>query len=1081
MVEKIHFSEFLKPGSIYRGIPFWAWNGKLDPEELRRQIRIMKQMGLGGFFMHSRIGLATEYLSEEWFECIKSCVDEAEKNGINAWLYDEDRWPSGAAGGKVTVDHQYRQKLLILKEIDDVNGFEPGDSTVAVFAVSEANGVFINSRRLDPGFSPEAINDNDKVFEFYVRTAANDDWFNGQAYLDTLSVEAVKKFIDVTHEKYKQEVGKDFGGPVPGIFTDEPRYSYAFLEQEDGCSIAWSTELLKVFKERYGYDLADHLPELFFDIPGETPLKARYHYFDCVTFMFVRAFAKQVGDWCEANNLMFTGHLMNEDTLSAQASCVGSCMRFYEYMQIPGMDLLTEHFRVYDTAKQVSSAARQFDRKWRLTETYGCTGWDFNFAGHKALGDWQVALGINMRAQHLSWYTMQGEAKRDYPASILHQSPWWEVYSEIENYFARLNLIMSEGREVRDLLVIHPNESMWLKLKRNWTNDPEINAYNAKLIKLRDSLLKQHLDFDYGDEDILRRYGKVIRNDNAEAILTLGAAQYKAVLVPELATIRGTTLELLKEFKARGGMVVFTSSAPLLVDGVKSNAAWTLAQECINISDGANEHDLNAIFGKQVRRVSITDQNGSEITRILYQLRETEDYYSLFVCNTGHMSDDYGDSNWDEFKVMDRQATFGRVTIKLCGESADVPLELNPDSGAICRIERAEFADGAINTSLQPLESRIFVFPKVYGLSKQYQPEKLYQLERSTKFGNHACKVELSEDNVLVLDQPEYAVNDGAWHEAEEILKIDYKVREFMKLPQRAARGKQPWAQDKSGEKVAAKVKLNYTFMVKQLPEVVFLATENPNCFTIELNGKPVDAGRNCGWWHDVSMRKLELDKNMLVKGENRLSMSCEYTGDFSGLESVYLLGDFGVDIINGKPEITAPVQTLELGDWTKQGLPFYAGAVKYRYYLCWINNPARKIFVKIPEFHGAAVRISVGNQVAGIICCNYKEIDISRFIMTGPNEVIIEVFGHCRNSHGPLHLNSERLHFITPEDFIIKGEKWDDDYILVSCGLIKAPLLNIRTLEYKDDSKKKRTINKKENEKWNRKSKVTETEFLRL
>ena len=98
-------------------------------------------------------------------------------------------------------------------------------------------------------------------------------------------------------------------------------------------------------------------------------------------------------------------------------------MRFYEHMQAPGMDLLTERWRIYDTAKQVSSVARQFGRKWRLTETYGCTGWDFPFAGHKALGDWQTALGINLRCQHLYWYTMKGEAKRDYPAPSASSRP----------------------------------------------------------------------------------------------------------------------------------------------------------------------------------------------------------------------------------------------------------------------------------------------------------------------------------------------------------------------------------------------------------------------------------------------------------------------------------------------------------------------------------------------------------------------------------------------------------------------------------------------------------------------------------
>lgn len=55
-------SEFQKPSAAWRGKPFWSWNGRLELDELIRQIHVLKDMGMGGFFMHSRIGLATEYL-----------------------------------------------------------------------------------------------------------------------------------------------------------------------------------------------------------------------------------------------------------------------------------------------------------------------------------------------------------------------------------------------------------------------------------------------------------------------------------------------------------------------------------------------------------------------------------------------------------------------------------------------------------------------------------------------------------------------------------------------------------------------------------------------------------------------------------------------------------------------------------------------------------------------------------------------------------------------------------------------------------------------------------------------------------
>ncbi len=70
-ISKLH-NKFLNPPSEYRGKPFWAWNGKLEKKELLRQVHVMKEMGFGGFFMHSRTGLETEYLGDEWFELINA-------------------------------------------------------------------------------------------------------------------------------------------------------------------------------------------------------------------------------------------------------------------------------------------------------------------------------------------------------------------------------------------------------------------------------------------------------------------------------------------------------------------------------------------------------------------------------------------------------------------------------------------------------------------------------------------------------------------------------------------------------------------------------------------------------------------------------------------------------------------------------------------------------------------------------------------------------------------------------------------------------------------------------------------------
>ena len=109
-----NIKNFLKnPPSMYRPVPFWSWNTKLDTEETKWQINEMKNVGMGGFFMHARGGLTTEYLGKEWMDNVKTSVNEAEKLDMHAWGYDENGWPSGFGSDAVNgLGIEYQQKYL---------------------------------------------------------------------------------------------------------------------------------------------------------------------------------------------------------------------------------------------------------------------------------------------------------------------------------------------------------------------------------------------------------------------------------------------------------------------------------------------------------------------------------------------------------------------------------------------------------------------------------------------------------------------------------------------------------------------------------------------------------------------------------------------------------------------------------------------------------------------------------------------------------------------------------------------------------------------------------------------------------
>ena len=158
--------------------------------------------------------------------------------------------------------------------------------------------------------------------------------------------------------------------------------------------------------------------------------------------------------------------------------------------------------RELNTAKQAQSVVHQYGREGMLSELYGVTGWEFDFRGHKLAGDWQAALGVTVRVHHLTWTSMAGEAKRDYPASIGYQSPWYEEYPLIENYFSRLNTVLGRGKAVVKIGVIHPIESYWLY----WGNKEQTQGLrdemDERFKKLTEWLLFGLIDFDFISESL---------------------------------------------------------------------------------------------------------------------------------------------------------------------------------------------------------------------------------------------------------------------------------------------------------------------------------------------------------------------------------------------------------------------------------------------------------------------------------------------------------------------------------------------------------------------------------------------------
>ena len=575
---------FQNPTSEYRGTPFWAWNCQMTEEKITTIVDALKDMGMGGGHIHCRTGMNNPYMSQEFLDLVKDAHKKFKDRQMITWLYDEDRWPSGAGGGLVTKDPEYRIRFLVFspKPLEDVPESNLSSSGQAVrsenrrllarYQVVLEEGWLKDYKRLEEG---EAVSPEACEWFAYLEISGNNPWFNNQSYVNTLDKKAIQRFIEVTHEAYYKELGEEFGKSIPAIFTDEPQFchktrlNYAADQME--VIIPYTDDLEETFTETYGHSLLDSLPELFWERQEEKVSQIRYQYHDHICERFASAFADTIGTWCKEHNLMLTGHMMEEPTLKSQTAALGEAMRSYRSFQLPGIDMLCDS-RELSTAKQAQSASHQFGCPGVLSELYGVTNWDFDFRGHKLQGDWQAALGVTVRVHHLTWTSMVGEAKRDYPACIGYQSPWYKEYKYVEDYFARLNTLLTRGKAEVKVGVIHPIESYWLY----WGSEEKTGGIREEMDENFQNLIQWLLygfqDFDFISESLLPQQNDLEEITDGGAF-PVGEMRYQILLVPNCVTLRESTLKRLQAWKEKGGTVIFTGELPRYVDAVASKKA----------------------------------------------------------------------------------------------------------------------------------------------------------------------------------------------------------------------------------------------------------------------------------------------------------------------------------------------------------------------------------------------------------------------------------------------------------------------------------------------------------------------------
>lgn len=1031
--------KFKNPPSEFRGAPFWSWNCKLEKEELMRQIDVYREMAIGGFHIHCRTGLETPYLGEEYMDLVKASVDKAKAEDMKVWLYDEDRWPSGFGGGLVTENPEFRMQYLLFtprpygsSELAETNiscaaaGRSENGELLARYAVSrDGNGDLEHFHRLTDDEDITSHSSRITIWYAYLEKATPSAWFNDQTYVNTLKKEATECFLQSTHERYKKAIGLEFGKTVSGIFTDEPQFSgkqcFATPDANEDRILPFTDELPAEFSARYGRDLLDALPELFWELPGRAPSVVRYRYHDLVADLFAQNYAGVLGAWCRENNLQLTGHMMSEASLSSQSESLGEAMRSYIHFGLPGIDILND-LPEYTTAKQAQSVARQLGAPGTMSELYGVTNWDYDFKGHKAQGDWQAAMGVVLRVHHLTWVSMKGEAKRDFPASIGYQSPWYQRYPLVEDHFARVNVALTTGWPLVRVGVIHPIESYWLAYGPSSQTGAERADRDHQFEEINRILLFGLVDYDLIAESLLP-----VQCDpqKIDATLPVGEMRYEVVIVPGMRTIRGSTLDRLERFVDAGGTLLFVGEVPSLVDAEPSSRPAELAARaaCVDFSAYAILRRLG-----NVRELRALNADGTPAQDLMHQFRQDGDERLLFVCSTNRIESKKNLSlqlrgEWICHELDTQTGEKKRMSCVYKNGETHATATLHPTGSLLLSMQPAE----PQNNECRTRNDEGFSSPRLCAsaMNQMVECDRLPDPESYS----------LDEPNVLLLDQARWNWNDGPMNGREELLRLDTKLRAQIGARPRNGMDCQPWA-DTEPAPVLGTLTLQFDFDSELEFSDCELAVEEPECKKIELNGKAIETGSDNGWWVDRCIRKVPLPN--IRKGKNALCIKIPYNRK-TDVEWCYLLGEFGVRLEGSRGVLVPLPKTLPYGDWTRNGLPFYAGNVDYT-----IRLPEQPVSsIQIPFFKGALVDCFKGNRLIGSAAFPPYSIELPG--MNAGAALTLRVYGNRVNSFGQIHNTDEHRNDwvrFGPLGYRSEGRDWAYEYQLRPMGILTAPLL---------------------------------------
>lgn len=678
----------------------WWWFGPaVTKPEIEREMRLMKEGGIGGFEVTSVYPLALDdpshgfrnypYLSDEHIDALKFTAEKARELGLRMDLTLGSGWPYGGphipitqAAGKLRTDIV---SVLPGSRRVPLPNISAGERLMAVFlapgdpknfAAAEAREI----TSIDEGavHLPAQIT-GPHVLLFFIagrtgmqvkRPAIGAEGF----VLDHFDRAAVENHL------------KAVGDRLMEAFGENPPYAI-FCDSLEVYGSDWTDDFLTEFQKRRGYDLKPHLPALVGDI-GEKTAAIRHDWGQTLTELFDERFLIPMEEWAKQHHTLLRAQLYGTPPASLSS-----------YRLVDLGEGENPRWKQFTPTKWASSANHLYGRTvtseetwtWLHSPVFRATPLDM-----KAEADLDFLQGVNQLIGHGWPYSpeMAGEPGwRFYAAAVFNQhNPWWLVMPDVTKYLQRVSFMMRQGRPVNDVAIYLPTDDAWSQFSPG-----KASLSESMTVLLGPNVIPQVLEagfnFDYVDDASLQLRGEV-----ASGALKIGENRYPIIILPGAEHVPLKTMHMLEDFVRRGGILIALRRAPSLAPGLSGRDEQT--PQIIEISKRlfggpssaahlvADETKLGATLS-QLSQPDVSLSPAAPDLGIGHRSTPSAEIY--FVANTGNQRVETGAT----FRASDME-----------------PEWWDPFSGQVnsARVTARPKGGVTVELALEPYESRVLVF-----------------------------------------------------------------------------------------------------------------------------------------------------------------------------------------------------------------------------------------------------------------------------------------------------------------------------------------------------------------------------------